>query len=94
MNKAIGTTQIDNERTRVTQWSFAPGAETGEHIHEFDYVVVPGRDGRLKIVDPDGNETFADLRAGESYFRNKGVHHNVINANEFDYSFVEVEFKP
>lgn len=93
MTKAVGTVQIDNERTRVTEWRFAPGAETGEHIHEHDYVVVPGGDGTLKIVAPDGVETMAELKAGASYFREKGVHHNVINANDFEYTFVEIEFK-
>ena len=93
MGEAVGTVQIDNERTRVTEWRFQPGDETGEHIHEFDYVVVPGKDGKLKIVAPDGQENFAELKAGISYFRQKGVHHNVINANDFEYSFVEVEFK-
>lgn len=91
--QATSTQQIDNERTRVSEWRFAPGAETGEHIHEYDYVVVPGLDGVLKIVLPDGSETLAELKAGEAYFRQKGVHHNVINANAFEFSFVEVEFK-
>ena len=90
---ATGTTQIDNARVRVTQWRFAPGAETGEHIHEMDYVVVPGLDGKLKIVDPQGVETIAELKAGIPYFREKGVHHNVINANDFEFSFIEVELK-
>ena len=93
MTLANGKTQIDNDRTRVTEWTFAPGAETGVHIHEYDYVVVPMLDGVLKIVAPDGTETMAELKAGQSYFREKGVHHNVINANDFDYSFIEVEFK-
>ena len=62
-------------------------------FHEYDYVVVPGLDGVLKIVLPDGSETLAELKAGEAYFRQKGVHHNVINANAFEFSFVEVEFK-
>ncbi len=93
MTLGVGTTQIDNDRTRVTEWRFAPGAETGVHIHEYDYVVVPGLDGVLKIVDPEGKETLAEMKAGLSYFREKGVHHNVINANDFEYSFVEVEFK-
>ena len=31
---------IDNEKTRVTRWSFKPGEDTGKHIHEYDYVVV------------------------------------------------------
>src|SRR5262249_3592684 len=74
------TRQVDNDRVRVTEWRFAPGAETGEHIHEFDYVVVPSGNGRLKLVSPQGEESFADLKHGASYFRNAGVHHNVINA--------------
>ena len=93
MTQATPTTQIDNSRTRVTEWRFAPGAETGVHIHEYDYVVVPMLDGVLKIVAPDGTEVLAEMKAGQSYFREKGVHHNVINANDFDYVFVEVEFK-
>ena len=91
--KAVGTVQVDNARTRVTEWRFAPGAETGEHIHEYDYVVVPGLDGVLKIVQPDGSESLAELRAGISYFREKGIHHNVVNANAFEFSFVEIEIK-
>jgi len=93
MIKATPNTQIDNARTRVTEWRFAPGAETGVHIHEYDYVVVPIHDGVLKNIAPDGTESFAELKAGVSYFREKGVHHNVINANDFEFSFVEVEFK-
>jgi len=91
--QATSTQQIENARIRVTEWRFAPGAETGEHIHEYDYVVVPGLDGVLRIELPDGSETLAELKAGVSYFREKGVHHNVINANDFEFSFVEVEIK-
>ena len=91
--QAIPTVQVDNDRVRVTEWRFAPGAETGEHIHEFDYVVVPCGNGRLKLVSPRGEESFADLKHGVSYFRKAGVHHNVINANDYEYAFVEIELK-
>ena len=91
--QAVATIQIDNERVRVTEWRFAPGAETGEHVHSMDYVVVPLADGRLKIVSPEGEESFAELRHGSSYARKAGVRHNVINANAFEYAFVEVELK-
>lgn len=91
--QAIPTVQVDNERVRITEWRFAPGAETGEHVHQMDYVVVPGDDGRLKLVSPEGQETFAELRRGVSYFRKAGVHHNVINANDVEYAFVEIELK-
>ena len=90
---ATSTLQIDNDQVRVTEWRFAPGAETGFHIHEMDYVIVPTISGSLKLVDADGAENIAELTAGVSYFRKAGVHHNVINDNGFEMAFVEVELK-
>ncbi|HEX5600308.1 MAG TPA: cupin domain-containing protein [Hyphomicrobiaceae bacterium] len=91
--RALPTVQVDNERVRVTEWRFAPGAETGFHVHEMDYVVVPTGNGRLKLVSPEGEETYADLKQGVSYFRKAGVHHNVINASEGEFAFIEIELK-
>ena len=34
-----------------------------------------------------------ELKKGIIYFRDKGVNHNVINANKFQYSFIEIEIK-
>lgn len=85
--------KIDNERTRVIEWRFAPGAATGHHRHEYDYVIVPLTTGKLKIVHPDGSETISELVTGEPYFRFAGVEHDVINANEHDFAFMEVEIK-
>ncbi|MEM7251543.1 MAG: cupin domain-containing protein [Pseudomonadota bacterium] len=84
---------FDNERTRVTEWRFAPGAATGWHRHEFDYVVVPMTTGRLKLVGPEGEETIAELTQGQPYFRNVGVEHDVVNVNDFEFCFIEIEFK-
>ena len=84
---------IDNNVTRVTKWSFLPGEDTGQHVHHLDYVVVPIVDGKLKIIDKKGTETISELKKGVSYFREKGVNHNVINFNDFPFSFVEIEFK-
>jgi quercetin dioxygenase-like cupin family protein len=85
--------QIDNVRTRVTEWRFAPGAATGQHRHAYDYVVVPLTSGTLKLIGPDGRETFAELTAGLSYFRQADVEHNVVNANAYEFVFVEIELK-
>jgi quercetin dioxygenase-like cupin family protein len=93
MIQAQTTMQIDNARTRVTEWRFAPGAETGWHRHAYDYTVVPLSSGRLKLIGPDGSETFAELTTGVSYFRNAGVEHNVVNANAYEFVFVEIEYK-
>ncbi len=89
---ATGTVLIDNERTIVTEWRFAPGANTGWHRHGHDYVVVPMLDGRLKLITGDG-ESFAELKKSVPYFREAGVEHDVINANDFEYVFIEIEFK-
>ncbi len=89
---AIPTVQIDNDRVVVTQWRFAPGADTGDHVHGLDYVVVPLTTGKLRLLEPTGVRD-VDLVAGQSYARLTGVAHNVVNINDFDFSFVEIELK-
>jgi beta-alanine degradation protein BauB len=86
------TRQIDTDRVRVTEWRFAPGAATGYHRHEFDYVVVPLTSGRLLLEEPEGKR-FSELTAGVSYARSAGVEHDVINANDFEFAFIEIEIK-
>lgn len=91
-DQAVGTVQVDNERVKVTEWSFTPGAETGHHRHEYDYVVVPLTQGRLLLQDA-GGEHHAELTVGGSYARKAGVEHNVINANPYPFRFIEIEIK-
>ena len=91
--QARSTVIIDNDRTRVTEWRFAPGEATGWHRHEFDYVVVPMTTGPLTLVDGDGNETVADLTAGSPYFREAGVEHDVVNHGPSEFVFVEIEYR-
>ena len=84
--------QIDDERVRVTQWRFAPGASTGWHRHELAYVVVPLTNGTLRLDEPAGSRDVT-LTAGSSYARPAGVEHDVINVNPFEFTFVEIELK-
>ena len=49
--------------------------------------------GQLKIINYDGSVILSELKKGVSYFREKGVNHNVINENKFHYSFIEIEIK-
>lgn len=91
--QATPTVLIDNERTRVTEWRFAPGASTGWHRHEYDYVVVPMLDGKLELAAGGDEKHIAELSAGVAYFRQVGVEHDVKNVNDFEYAFIEVEFK-
>jgi len=55
-------------------------------------VVVPMLDGRLKLLEA-GGERFSVLQKGVPYFRNAGVEHDVVNANDYDFAFVEIEIK-
>lgn len=87
---AIAEPQLDDGVVRVTRWTFPPGTETGAHVHEYDYVVVPVTDGELTI-ESDAGTTTADIALGVSYQRGKGVAHNVANDTDATISFVEVE---
>jgi mannose-6-phosphate isomerase-like protein (cupin superfamily) len=82
--------QIDNARTRVTRHRLAPGAHTGVHRHEYDYVVVPVTGGRMRILEA-GQERFAELTSGVAYYRPAGVEHDVFNGGVHELVFVEVE---
>jgi len=90
--KAVPTVQLDNERVIVTEWTFAPGADTGQHVHAHDYVVVPMTTGTLRLEESAGTHD-AQLRAGVSYARPAGVSHNVINVNAFEFRFIEIELR-
>ncbi|MFN4129974.1 MAG: nuclear transport factor 2 family protein [Paracoccaceae bacterium] len=82
---------IDDARFKVTEWRFAPGAETGWHVHGHDYVIVPLTDGTLGLEEAGGVMRHASLTHGAPYSRRVGVAHNVTNAGTAPLSFLEVE---
>ena len=49
---AVPTKQLENDRFIVTEWRFAPGANTGWHRHAWDYVVVPMTGHTVNIEEP------------------------------------------
>ncbi len=89
---AKATVFIDNDRVIVTEYRFQPGENTGWHRHGHDYIVVPMMDGRVKLLT-DAGESFAEMKKGVPYFRPEGVEHDVINANDGEYAFIEIELK-
>ena len=90
--QAVPTPLISNERVVVTEWRFAPGAETGWHVHGMDYVVVPQTTGKLLLETKEGDRS-AELSVGRPYFRSAGVEHNVVNATDYEFVFIEVEIR-
>ena len=89
--KAVSKIQVDNDTVRVTKYLFQPGEETGMHKHLYDYIVTPITNGRLLLIDKNGNESNYNLIASQSYFRKAGVEHNVINYSKHDLIFIETE---
>lgn len=89
---ARATVQLETDRVIVTEWRFPPGGHTGWHEHRYDYVVVPMTTGELVLETPDGTTTAA-LTAGQAYGRQRGVRHDVVNANPFEFVFIEIELK-
>ena len=91
--KAVSKIQINNKLVKVTKYLFMPGQETGMHKHLYDYIVTPITDGKLLLIDKNGNESDYNLIASQSYFRKAGVEHNVINNGEKKLIFIETELK-
>lgn len=91
--QATATQTIDESRVRVTHYRFEPGAETGWHIHPLDYVITAITDCHMRLEMPDGTIKTNVVKAGESYRRDAGVEHNVINDGTDVMAFVEIELK-
>ena len=82
----------ENERVIITEWRLKPGAETGWHRHQHDYVVVCLTAGKLLAETANGNvET--ELQFGQAYARPAGVEHNIVSPNDHEFVFVEIEIK-
>ena len=86
-------TTADDDRVRVTTLTFDDGDETGDHVHEFDYVVVPVTGGTFEVVAADGRSRTLAQEAGVSYVGTAGTEHDVINRSGRIASFVEIELK-
>lgn len=85
--------KINNNIVKVSKFTLKPKGSTGFHLHALDYVIIPITDGNLKLIDKTKQESFATLKAGNPYFRKKGVEHNVINIGTKTITFIEVEIK-
>jgi quercetin dioxygenase-like cupin family protein len=87
------STTIDDDRVRITTWTFEDGQDTGPHRHEYDYIVVPVTGGSFEIVAPDGASREMTQESADSYLGRAGTEHNVINRSGRRAIFVEIELK-
>lgn len=93
MGEAKAETLIDDDRVRVTRFDFAPGDETGWHMHGMDYVITTLTDCQMRLEEPGGTTREVFIAAGTVYRRDEGVEHNVINGGNTSMAFIETELK-
>ena len=94
MPDAQATSDIDDQQVRVTTWTFgAAGDTTGQHVHEYDYLVVPVTGGTFTVTSPDGATQVMTQHAGSPYRGSAGTAHSVANVVGTPAVFVEIEFK-
>jgi beta-alanine degradation protein BauB len=84
---------IDDEQLRATRWTFRDGDETGHHVHQYDYVVVPLTGGSFTVTHDDGTTSPLVQRAGVPYRGSAGTSHNVANSSGSTAVFVDIELK-
>ena len=91
--QAVPHVHISEPHVRVTEWRFAPGAGTDGTAMRPIMSWSPLADGDLLLEEPGGgfHARREALKRHVPYARREGVEHNVVNANPFDYAFMEIE---
>jgi quercetin dioxygenase-like cupin family protein len=83
----------DDDRVRITTWTFEDGEDTGDHRHEYDYVVVPVTGGTFEVIEADGTTREMIQQVALAYRGREGTEHNVVNRSGRTAVFVEIELK-
>jgi len=84
---------LENEHTRITRWTFAPGNQTGWHKHEWDYVTIQQSDGTLLLQGSDSTETRVEYENGRAVAWSAPVEHNAVNVSDSEVRVLEIEYK-
>ena len=87
------TLMLDDDKTRITQWVFAPGDQTGWHRHECDYVTVQQSGGALLLQGADGSEKQVDYEDGRTMSWTAPIEHNATNISDVEVRVLEIEYK-
>ena len=84
---------LEDDRTRITQWVFAPGDQTGWHNHTHDYVTVQQTGGALLLQAADGSEKRVEYEDGRTMSWTAPMEHNAVNISDLEVRVLEIEFK-
>lgn len=84
---------LENSYTRITQWIFAPGEQTGWHKHKYNYVTIQQSDGGLLLQGSDGTEKWINYQAGRTVAWRAPIEHNAVNISDVTVKVLEIEYK-
>lgn len=84
---------LENERVRVVENSYEPGASSPPHTHEYPRAVYFIDVARLELQGPEGSTTQVVAEAGQTVWRPVETH-TVRNIGEGRVRVVEIEVKP
>ena len=87
------TVLLDNDKTTITYWCFAPGTQTGWHNHIFDYATIQQSGGRLLLQSENGATKTVDYEVGRTVAYKAPIVHNAINICEEEVRVIEIEYK-
>ena len=87
--KAAPHVHISEPHLRVTEWRFTPGAEQGGTATGRFCRRAPG--WRRLYLGPGGGSRTATLKRMSLMRGARALSTNVINANPYDFAFIEIE---
>ena len=91
----VGTSVImENDRVKIWEMDLAPGAESAEHRHDMDYILVILEGDRICGVATDGREDIdAEVHSGLSVYVAKGGTEIARNTGRERYREILIELK-
>ena len=84
---------FEDDKTKITSWRFDPGAETGWHHHNYDYVTIQKSGGRLKLENDDGKIKYVDYEMDRTAAYQAPIKHNATNVSDEEVRVIEIEYK-
>jgi quercetin dioxygenase-like cupin family protein len=86
---------LENDRVRVREVTFAPGAgDAGMHTHDLPHVGVILTAGALVFTEPGKKAETVKFDVGSVGYREANVTHQVTNPGAAAMRVIEVELKP
>ncbi len=84
---------LENDKVRVRDVTFAPGASYPMHTHKWAHVGVIIQGGTLVLTSPDGKAETLQLAPGGAGYREANVTHAGSNPGKTPIRVIEVEIK-